>query len=334
MFMRISDYFKRGTPAAVLTSGKLGTTFAKTAYGILRHSKVLEPVCVVDEFESGKKVSDFVTHVKYDVPIVSSVDEARELGAEVLILGIATIGGVFTQEVYPHIKRALELGMSVVNGLHQKLTDIPEFVRISSETGAELVDVRVPPKDLRILSGEIFSLKSAVVGVFGTDCAVGKRTTAVQLWNRALERGMKAGFLATGQTGIMIGADEGIAVDAVPGDFIPGVLERVVMSLSNRFDLIFVEGQASILHPSYGQVALGILYGTRPSRVVLVHDFDYPFFSEFDYQIPTDLNKEIEALEFLGGARVVAIASLSKNRPPGVIDPFDVDDLDRVLDTL
>ena len=332
--MRISEYFAPGTPAAVLTSGKLGTTFAKTAYGILRHSKVFHPVCVVDEFASGKRASDFITHVKYDVPIVESVERARDLGAEVLLIGIATIGGVFTDEVYPHVLKALELGMSVVNGLHQRLVDVPEFVEKAEKTGVKLVDVRVPPKDLRILDGEIFSVNSLIVGVFGTDCAVGKRTTAVQLWNRALERGLRAGFLATGQTGIMIGADEGIAVDAVPGDFIPGVLERAVVDLSRDKEIVFVEGQASLLHPSYGQVALGILYGTRPSKVVLVHDFDYPYFSEFDYEIPTNLEKEKEALKFLAHSEVVAVASLSKNRPPGVFDPFDERDLDEIIDLL
>lgn len=117
--------------------------------------------------------------------------------------------------------------MDVVSGLHFKISQQTEFLKIAHENGARIIDVRIPPLELDVLRGGIYRKKIKVVGVFGTDCVVGKRTTAVQLWERALEKGIKAGFLATGQTGILIGADAGYVIDAVPADFVSGVVEKL-----------------------------------------------------------------------------------------------------------
>jgi len=310
--LRLENFFKVGTPAVVIATGQLGISHGKTAYGILRHSRVLKPVCILDEYREGEDIREILPDLKYFIPIISRMEKAREKGAKVAIVAVASVGGVLPENVRKHIKDAINLKMDVVCGLHYKLSEDPEFSLLAKEKGVKIVDVRIPPEDLRILDGSILKRQSYVVDILGTDCVIGKRTTAVQLWLKTLDFGWKSGFVATGQTGIMIGADEGVALDAVPSDFVPGVMERMIKNVENMGkDIIFVEGQAAILHPAYGQVTLGLLYGSMPDVVILVHDPFRKKMSAFEQFSMNRWQDEVEIIEKLGNTKVIALSCLN-----------------------
>ncbi|HEW91947.1 MAG TPA: DUF1611 domain-containing protein [Thermotogaceae bacterium] len=310
--MRLENFFRVGTPAVVIATGQIGISHGKTAYGILRHSRVLKPVCILDECHEGEDIRKVLPDLRSSIPIVSNIETAKNLGAEVAIVAVASVGGVLPDEVRKHIKKAINSKMDIICGLHYRLSEDPEFSSLAAENGVKIVDVRKPPKNLKIFDGSILNRNSYVIDVLGTDCVIGKRTTAAQLWLKTLQLNWKSGFVATGQTGIMIGADEGIALDGVPSDFVPGVMEQMIKNVEKLGkEIIFVEGQAAILHPAYGQVTLGLLYGSMPDAVILVHDPFRKEMSAFEQFSMNDWKKELEIIEKLGKTTVIALACLS-----------------------
>jgi uncharacterized NAD-dependent epimerase/dehydratase family protein len=154
--------------------------------------------------------------------------------------------------------------------MHEFLADDPELAALAREHGVELRDYRRPPADLSVPTGENLTHDASVVLTVGSDCAVGKKTVAVELDREARKRGLRSVFVPTGQTGIMI-AGWGIAVDAVVSDFLAGAGERLVVEGAKRGDLLFVEGQGSIIHPQFSGVTLGLYHGSAPHALVLVH---------------------------------------------------------------
>jgi uncharacterized NAD-dependent epimerase/dehydratase family protein len=154
--------------------------------------------------------------------------------------------------------------------MHEFLADDEELAALAREHGAELRDYRRPPGDLSVPTGENLTHGAQVVLTVGSDCAVGKKTVAVELDRAARGRGLRSVFVPTGQTGIMI-AGWGIAVDAVVSDFLAGAGERLVVEGARRGDLLFVEGQGSIIHPQFSGVTLGLYHGSAPHALVLVH---------------------------------------------------------------
>ena len=192
--------------------------------------------------------------VARDVPIVASVDEALALGAKALILGIAPPGGLIPPAWLPAIDRAVEGGMIVVNGLHDKL--VPRY-------GDRAWDIRVEPADLKPGTGAAGALANRRVLMVGTDMAVGKMTAGLELW-KALGPG--AGFVATGQIGITV-VGSGIPLDAIRVDFSAGAVEREVLRLADR-ETVVIEGQGSIVHPG-STATLALLRGSMPTHLVL-----------------------------------------------------------------
>lgn len=336
--MQITQFFEPGTPAAILAWGQLGSSLAKTTYGILRHSRVFKPVCVIAQQE-GRRITDFVSPVRFDVPIVDSVDKAVRLGAKVLLIGISNVGGYLSQDLVAHLLKAIEYGLDIVSGLHIKLSETEPFSTVSKMAKCRIIDVRHSNERLRIFNGDILRSKTIRVCVLGTDCATGKRTTAVQLWESAMKRGLPAAFLATGQTGIMIGADEGVAVDAIVADFVPGVVEGLVLRLEQMGKrLIFVEGQGALRHPAYGQVTLGLIYGCMPQYVVMVHEpkrKKFEFFEQFP--ISPDPHEEIELLKRLINTEVLGISCLEEDyecEGYTVFNPFDEKQISKIISKL
>ena len=197
-----------------------------------------------------------------------SLEAARQLGARSLVIGVAPMGGQFDSEWLDTIRHAARLGFDIVSGLHPKLASIPELAQIAHSHGGRLIDVRVPPPDIKVASGAKRSGRRLLT--VGTDCAVGKKYTALALDRALRERGHSSTFRATGQTGIMI-AGTGVPIDAVVSDFVAGAAEA--LSPANEpahWDI--VEGQGSLFHPSYAGVTLGLIHGTQPDALVLCHD--------------------------------------------------------------
>lgn len=205
--------------------------------------------------------------VSLDIPRLSPQEAARR-GAGSLIVGIAPTGGSLPAHWVAELTAAAEAGLDVVSGLHTRLTSLPDLVSVAARRGVRLIDVRHGQSTFPAASGRKRSGKRVLT--VGTDCALGKKYTALALAQNLKARGVDASFRATGQTGIMI-SGEGIAMDAVIADFVAGAAEQLSPdNQPNHWDVI--EGQGSLFHPAYAGVTLGLLHGSQPDAIVLCHD--------------------------------------------------------------
>ncbi len=213
-----------------------------------------------------------------------SVADASAAGVKTAIVGVAPIGGQIPDQWLPQLIELAQAGINIASGMHSKLKSMPDLVAAAYKGGATLTDVRVPPANLPIGLGKPRSGKRILT--MGTDCAVGKKYSALALHRELERRDIKATFRATGQTGIMI-AGEGIPIDAVVADFISGAAE--VLSPDNDDDhWDVIEGQGSLWNPSYSGVTLGLLHGSQPDAIVVCHDAARSEILEVfgDYPIP------------------------------------------------
>lgn len=193
---------------------------------------------------------------------------AAAAGARSLVIGVANTGGVIPSAWVDALLEALDAGLDLVSGMHHRLADVPGLAARAARAGRTLYDVRTPPADLPVATGAKRSGMRLLT--VGTDCALGKKYTALTLAGSFASRGVDATFRATGQTGIMI-AGAGIPIDAVIADFVAGAAELLSPAAApNHWDVI--EGQGSLLHPSYAGVSLGLLHGSQPDRFVVCHD--------------------------------------------------------------
>jgi uncharacterized NAD-dependent epimerase/dehydratase family protein len=189
-------------------------------------------------------------------------------GARALVIGVANSGGIIPQSWIPALVESLEAGLDIVSGMHAKLGDIPSLRAAADRLGRRLVDVRVPPEGIPVASGARRSGRRLLT--VGTDCALGKKYTALAIARGLAARGLDVDFRATGQTGIMIAGD-GIPIDAVISDFLAGAAEMLSPAAPpDHIDVI--EGQGSLFHPAYAAVSLGLLHGSQPDLFVACHD--------------------------------------------------------------
>ena len=197
-----------------------------------------------------------------------TIEEAAAKGARTMILGVANRGGRFGASWVQQMTAALDQGLDLASGLHNRLVDIPEVVAKAKALGRQLFDVRHPTEEFPIGNGRKRSGKRLLA--VGTDCSIGKMYTALALEKEMLKRGLKATFRATGQTGIFI-AGSGVSIDAVVSDFVSGAVETLSPDNdADHWDL--VEGQGSLFHPSYAGVTLGLIHGSQPDALVLCHE--------------------------------------------------------------
>ncbi|MDR5671726.1 NAD dependent epimerase/dehydratase family [Halalkaliarchaeum sp. AArc-CO] len=243
---------------------------AKTAIGVMRYGNY-DVAAVIDREEAGSSVGDHVRDLD-DAPIVGSFEEALEVESDLdtLLIGIAPIGGGFEESWRPDVTAAIDAGCDVISGLHYFLSEDEEFAALADQEGVELWDVRNPHEDLTVSEGVAADVDADVVLTVGTDCSVGKMTVSLELLAAARDRGIDAGFVPTGQTGIMI-AGWGNPVDRVISDFTAGSVEEMILELGDEHDVLFVEGQGSIVHPAYSAVTCGILHGAMADALVLCH---------------------------------------------------------------
>lgn len=236
-------------------TGKLGL-------GVLRYGKN-KVVCVIDKRHAGESLQDLYG-IPHKAPIVASADEARRHGAEALVLGIAPPGGLVPGSWLPTLDRAVSLGLSLVNGLHDKLA--PRYPRLAH--GQFVWDVRTEPHGLGVGQGLARLQSNRRVLMVGTDMSVGKMTAGLELVKSADRSGLSAGFVATGQTGIII-EGRGVPLDAVRLDYASGAVESEVLSHAGN-DLVVIEGQGSLLHPG-SSATLPLMRGSCPTHLVLCH---------------------------------------------------------------
>lgn len=254
---------------AILAEGSFTPLDAKTATGVLRY-RPADVVAVIDGTRAGRRAADCVG-VGGDVPVVAGVEQAAAAGADALMIGIAPQGGGLPDAWRATIRAALERGWTVWSGLHAFLADDPEFAALAARSGAVIHDVRRPPAARTVAAARAADAPALVVLTVGTDCNVGKMTTALELQHALEPRGVRTAFVATGQTGIFI-AGGGAAVDAVASDFVAGVVEALVLEAARDADVVLVEGQGALHHPGYAAVTLGLVHGACPAAMILCHD--------------------------------------------------------------
>lgn len=307
---------------AILAHAALSPAGAKTANALVKYAhdgwNEDSVACIIDRTKAGQDAGDFLGAHGRGIPIVASAKDALAHRPDTLAIGIAPVGGALPDDWRADLRDALSSGLDILSGLHIFLGDDPELAAIARARGRRIVDVRRPPATRRIATGDGALVPAVVVTFVGTDCSSGKMTAAVELTREAQKRGIDAGFIATGQTGIMIGCDAGSPLDAVTSDFVAGEMERCVLDVAGKGrQLIFVEGQGALTHPAYGGVTASLVAGSFPDLLVLCAEprrthFRFP--SAYAFRLnglarERDLNEALVAATT--GARVAATAIMT-----------------------
>lgn len=231
--------------------------FAKTAYGLADWARER---CVGEMAVAGCTITTGLPRL--------SPEQAVAAGAKALVIGVANQGGVIGERWLVALVEAMEAGLDLVSGLHQRLGGVPALAEAAGRTGRRLIDIRTPPPGIPTATGRKRGGKRLLT--VGTDCALGKKYTALALHRAFVARGIDADFCATGQTGILI-AGGGVPMDAVISDFEAGAAELLSPDAApDHWDVI--EGQGSLYHPAYAAVSLGLLHGSQPDVFVVCHD--------------------------------------------------------------
>ncbi|MHB8398606.1 MAG: DUF1611 domain-containing protein [Candidatus Limnocylindrales bacterium] len=265
-----------GRRIVILAEGQFGFHHGKTAMGVIRYGP--DPVvAVIDSSNAGRSVREWLGEgPRADVPVVASLGEALARGeatgapATALLIGIAPTGGRLPQDWRDTILAAIRGGLDILSGLHTFIGDDPEFAAAAASSGSAIVDYRRPPERMETAVGRLHGPGKRVILTVGTDCAIGKMSVALELTRAATEAGLRAAFVPTGQTGMMI-AGWGVAVDRVISDFSNGTCEWLVEQGEERGDWVIVEGQGSLDHPAYSAVTLGLIHGCSPQAMIMVH---------------------------------------------------------------
>jgi uncharacterized NAD-dependent epimerase/dehydratase family protein len=248
---------------AVYMEGHIDSDYGKMGMGVVRYLK--NPIVgVVDKAFAGKLINDFI-EIPRQVPIFESLEKIIEQGAEVLILGIAPSGGRIPDSWDHVIEKALKAGMSIVNGLHDLLKPKWEH-KIENHKNQWIWDVRVPQFTPVIATGKASSISNKRVLLIGTDMAVGKMTSGLELYEDLQKKGANVSFVATGQIGITI-TGEGIPLDAFKLDYACGAVEQIVLKNADK-GIVIIEGQGSLLHPG-SSATLPLMRGSCPTHLVL-----------------------------------------------------------------
>jgi len=299
--------------AIVYSEDQFGKLDGKVSNGLVRSSEKYEIVGVIDSTKACMDAGEFLDGVKNGIPIFRDIDDAMDslnYVPEYFIYGIAPLASFLTKEQREVIFTAMEKGMNIVNGLPEFFTDDEEFVKKASEYGVRVYDVRKPPqrKDLHNFSGRILEIETPVITVFGTDCAVGKRTTSIMLVEALCQEGLNAAFVTTGQTGLIQGAKYGVAVDVLSSGFSTGEVENAIIEAyeAEHPDIIVVEGQGALSHPAFTSSS-AIIRGARPKAIIIQHPPNRKYRCDFPYIPMPTLESEIELIEVFSRSKVIAI---------------------------
>ena len=250
----------------ILADGLFGPDSSKTANACIRYTPQ-RVAGVIDATRAGQTSAD-VIGFGGDIPVVATLDEGLALEPTALLIGIAPAGGKLPAQWILLVARAIEHGLDIWSGLHTFIGDVPELAALAASRGVAIHDLRRPPASLDVSRGRVRDIDATIVLTVGTDCNIGKMTTQLQILGALRAKGIRTAFAATGQTGILI-EGRGMAVDAVVADFIAGAAERLVLENAKDADLVLVEGQGSIIHPSYSGVTYGLMHGALPHAQVM-----------------------------------------------------------------
>ena len=312
--------------AIVLTHDNLDNIHAKTCHGLLRYSGKYEVEAVIDRKFPGRDAGEIMDGKRLNVPIYASVGAYFENAGrdiDVMIIGVATHGGILPDDFIPEIECALKNECSIVNGLHDYVSDHPELASLAKDQGVTIVDIRKPKsiKDLHFWHGSIYDIDASVVAVLGVDCALGKRTTCGMIYEMCNRKGLHTEMIYTGQTGWMQGYKHGFIFDATLNDFIAGEIEHAIVNCDKQEkpELILLEGQSSLRNPS-GPGGSEFLLSGNAKGVILQIAPEREFFEGYEdlHAYLPSAKEEIELIRQYG-SDVLAITLYNQTLEPGTI---------------
>lgn len=309
----------RVATAIVYCEANFGGVDGKTANGLVRHSERYEILSVIDSAHAGSDAGVVLDGEYNAIPVCRDLADALAQAANLpdyFIFGMAPASGMLSLRERSVVLEAMSHGMNVVNGLHEFLNDDPVFKAACAASNVEILDVRKPPekKDLRIFTGAIREVTCPRIAILGTDCAIGKRTTATILAQVLNDRGIKTVMIGTGQTGLIQGARYGIALDAIPSQFCAGELEATIVDAFRieRPDVILIEGQGALSHPAFSSSSF-ILRGACPDAVVMQHAPGRASRCDFAHMPMPSAASEIRLIETFADTRVIGITINHEN---------------------
>ncbi len=269
----------------IVADGAFDPMTSKTANSCIRYF----PERIVGVFDRGNvgKTAQDVLGFGGAIPVVGDFAQGLALGAgaTAVLVGIAPPGGRLPDEWRAWLRLAIERKLEVWSGLHSFISDDPELGPLAQRLGVRILDARKPPANLPIADGRAGEVDAYVVHAVGSDCNVGKMTAMLEVRTALVRRGVRARFVATGQTGIFI-EGWGTAVDAVVADFIAGAAEELVLEGAKNADVVLVEGQGSLIHPGYSGVTLGLLHGSMPRALILCHQSSREYIGDYHGREP------------------------------------------------
>lgn len=299
--------------AIVYCEGQFGKLDGKIANGLVRCSKNYKIVGIIDSTKAGLDAGEYLDGVTSKIPIFRDINEATlnlNYVPTYFIYGIAPLASFLSPKEREIIFNAMRLGMSIVNGMPEFLNDDKEFKQKKHEYNVHILDIRKPPerKDLHLFSGRILDIKTPIVAILGTDCAVGKRTTSIKLVEALEEKGLNVVFVTTGQTGLIQGSKYGIAVDVLTSGFATGEIENEIIKACDeeKPDIIIVEGQGALSHPAFTS-SIAIIKGASPKAIIVQHPPKRKFRCDFPHIPMPTLDSEINLIEVFSNSKVIAI---------------------------
>ncbi len=303
----------RVATAIVYCEANFGEIDGKTANGLIRSSEKYKILSVIDSVRAGLDTGMVLDNKPNMIPICRDLADAlAQAGSapDFFILGTAPASGMLSKHERGLVLEAMSHGMNIVNGLHEFLNDDPVFAAECLASNVEIIDVRKPrdKKDLQMFSGRIAEVTCPVIAVLGTDCAIGKRTTANIITSALNESGIKTVMIGTGQTGLMQGIRYGVALDAVPSQFCAGELEAIIVTAFEieSPDVIVVEGQGALSHPAFSSSSF-ILRGSCPDGVILQHAPQRSVRCDFEKMpMPTPAS-EINLIETFAETKIIGL---------------------------
>ena len=309
----------RANTAIVYCEGNFAALDGKTANGLVRSSEKYRILSVIDSEKAGLDTGMVLDEKNNGIPLCRDLADALAAAGTVpdyFIFGMAPSSGMLSLHERSLILEAISHGMNIVNGLHEFLNDDPIFIAACEASQVEILDVRKPrsKKDLRMFSGRIAEVTCPRIAVLGTDCAIGKRTTATVLTKALNDCGIRAVMIGTGQTGLIQGARYGVALDAIPSQFCVGELEATIVEAfeNEKPDVIIIEGQGALSHPAFSSSSF-ILRGSCANGVVLQHAPGRKHRCDFEKMpIPTP-ESEINLIETFADTKVIGLTINHEN---------------------
>lgn len=300
--------------AVVLTKGLFHLSDAKTAHGLVRGTERFKIMGVIDEVNAGKDAGVVLDGIQRDIPIFPSIQAFTGVTGTIpdyAVIGVALCGGRLDDAWQDLILDVMSQGISIVNGLHMPLSDIPTFKEAAEKYNVDIIDFRrsKPFDQLQYWTGKVFDITTPKIAVLGTDCALGKRTTSRMLMQMCQANGIKTEMIFTGQTGWLQGSPYGFILDATPNDFVCGEIEAAIVECAKKSnpDLMILEGQSALRNP-LGPCGSEFIVSANAKGVILQHA---PFRKLFDMVeafgccLPS-AEDEIKLIEMYG-AKVIAV---------------------------